>query len=83
MSALTVKGKRYFSPAHIEISSLFINRPEGARSAHTRNQVCAFSIKPMTVARQSFNGPSAFRGMGADFAAHWPATPAYPLVSLA
>ena len=33
MSALTVKGKRYFSPAHIEISSLFINRPEGARSA--------------------------------------------------
>ena len=33
MSALTVKGKRYFSPAHIEISSLFINRPEGARLA--------------------------------------------------
>ena len=28
MSALTVKGKRYFSPAHIKISSLFINRPE-------------------------------------------------------
>ena len=33
MSALTEKGKRYFSPDHIEISSLFINRPEGARSA--------------------------------------------------
>lgn len=33
MSALTVKGKRYFSPAHIEISSLFIDRPEGARLA--------------------------------------------------
>ena len=48
-----------------------------SKVSHTYKQVCAFSIETdLTVARQSFNGPSAFRGMGADFAAHWPATPA-------